>query len=155
MANALTDRSYLRPTEDEEWMAGMREQNFLHQPYARQGPTMTTLSPPEEAAFRQWVAANRVPFNPNDPIADYDMRRYWRDLASHGARETATNPNDNALHYPDTYKTPYHQSFSAESLYATPEAPRWVRGDRLQRPDGKVVFDEPAAVRHRRMTERR
>jgi hypothetical protein len=145
----VTPNIYAMPSEDDEWMASMREQAGLHRPYTAPGRGTTKLSPPEEAAFRQWVATNRVPFNPDDPVADYDMRAYWRDVAARGGAGTAVNPNDHRLHFPDAYKTPYHQSFSAESIYATPQAPHWISGDRLQRPDGKIVFDEPAMVRAR------
>lgn len=143
----MTAGEYPRPTEDQAWMAGMREQATLHQPYSRPGPYVTALEPQDEAAFRAWVQASGVPFNPADPVADYDMRGYWRDVVVPGGGATQVNPNDGRLHYPDTYKTPYHRSFSAESQYATPEAPRWIEGDRLQRPDGKIVFDERANSR--------
>ena len=144
--NALTGgTSYPRPTEDDTWMAGMREQAGLHKPYSKPGPYTTTLDPTEEQAFRAWVATNNIPFNPADPVADYDMRGYWRDVAAKGGAGTALNPNDHQVHYPDTYKTPYHQSFSAESRYATPQAPAWANDHQLTRPDGKVVFDERPA----------
>lgn len=141
IGNALTGRTYAQPSEDEVWLAGMREQAALHAPYAKAGPYTTTLSPAEEAQFREWVAANRIPFNPNDPVADYDMRGYWRDGQQGG---TSININDGRPHYPDTYKTPYHRSFSAESRYAAPGAPTWINDHQLALPSGKVIFDERA-----------
>lgn len=140
--NALA--AYPRPTDDELWMAGMREQNALHSKYAKPGPYATALSPQDEVAFRQWVSANRVPFNPNDQVSDYDMRGYWRDVAASGGSQTRVNPNDHQMHFPDTYKTPHHRSFSAESRYATDGAPSWVNDHQLALPDGKIVFDERA-----------
>lgn len=141
---AMPQRRYPRPSEDDVWMSGMREQAGLHRPYTAPGAAATTLEPQDEAAFRQWVATNGVPFNLNDPIADYDMRGYWRDIAAQGGNQTAVNPNDHQMHFPDTYKTQYHRSFSAESRNATSQAPRWNARDQLVRPDGKVTFDERA-----------
>jgi hypothetical protein len=66
------------------------------------------------------------------------MRGFWQS----GGGGTAVNPNDNMLHFPDTYKTPYHQSFSAESQWALPNAPTWNSQDQLVTPDGRIVFDE-------------
>lgn len=140
--NALTGREYPRPSDDETWMAGMREQATLHQPYTAPGWQMTTLPPDQEAQFRQWLSANQVPFNPNDQVADYDMRGYWRDIAASGGTQTQVNPNDHQLHFPDTYKTPYHRSFSAESRNAAPGAPNWINDHQLALPSGKVIFDE-------------
>lgn len=112
--------------------------------YAKPSQTyMTPLPPAQEQAFRQWVAQNRVPFDPNQPVADYDMRGYWRDIASQGQSQTAINPNDNRMHFPDTYKTPYHQSFSGESQYAKPGGPIWINDHQLADPrTGQIIFDE-------------
>ena len=47
------------------------------------------------------------------------------------------------MHFPDFWKTPYHESFSAESQWADPaKAPKWNAQDQLVLPDGTVVFDE-------------
>lgn len=120
--------------------------------YAKPGGFVTALPPDQERAFRQWVAANKVPFQPDDQASDYDMRGYWRDVASQGTSETAVNPNDHQVHYPDTYKTPYHQSFSAESMYALPTAPVWINDHQLADPQtGAVIFDEcPKDAKHGR-----
>ncbi len=99
-------------------------------PYAKPGPYITQLKPDQQVAFQQWVKANNVPYNPS-AAADYDMPGYWRDVASKGRTETAINPVDQRLHFPDTYKTPSHQSFSAESRYATPDNPFKWRGETL------------------------
>lgn len=100
-------------------------------PFAQPGPWATALSPMEEQQFQSWVKTNKVPFNPTEKTPDYDMRGYWKDVASKGKTDTAINPVDKKLHFPDTYKTPYHQSFSAESKYATPNNPFKWKGETL------------------------
>ncbi len=47
------------------------------------------------------------------------------------------------MHFPDTYKTPYHKTFSNESIYALPTAPHW-EGDQLVDQNGNIVFDDTA-----------
>lgn len=108
----------------------------------------TPLSPQEEQAFRGWAAGNKVPFNADDPNSDYDMRGYWKDVAAGGTDARQRNDNDGRMHFPDTYKTPFHSSFSNESKYALPTAPRWANDHQLvDQQTGKVVFDERAAGR--------
>lgn len=87
-------------------------------------PWMTKLQPWEEAMFRLWVKANKIPFDPNNAVADYDMRGYWKALISGDpkAKQSASTG-----HFPDTWKTPFHQSFSNESIYRTPNAPHWEK----------------------------
>lgn len=113
----------------------------------KDGPFETALGRADEARFRQWLKyhADAHPalgnFNPNDPTSDYDLRGWW--LENNGDAPPAEGG-----HFTDKYKTPYHQSFSNESMYADPEAaPKWQRqGDtwNLTAPDGTVVFSEPA-----------
>src|SRR6266446_4778439 len=103
--------------------------------FAKPGPYVTTLSPQEEAQFKQWVAANRIPWQ-DTPTTDYDMRGFWKAMqAGDPNAKRAAN-----LHFPDTYKTPYHKTFSNESKYATQDAPHW-QGNVLISKDGKVVAD--------------
>lgn len=106
---------------------------------------LTRLPPAKESQFRAWAKANHAPIT-----ADYDMRAYWlhRNDPNMG---TAVNPNDHRLHFPDTYKTPLHQSFSGESIYANPASrpPMWNDKDQLISADGRVLFDERANARHR------
>jgi len=104
---------------------------------------MTQLTPEQEIAFQQWVQANSVPFNPNDKYPDYDMRGYYQSLQQGTAEQPAVNAVDQQLHYPDTYKTPYHESFSAESQWAAPGAPTW-EGEKLVSPTGEVVYETKA-----------
>lgn len=107
---------------------------------APSGGYMTSLPPDQEAQFKAWVAQNKVPFDPSR-VADYDMRGFWQAQSQPGLA-TAINPNDNMLHFPDRFKTPYHQSFSAESQWALPGAPNWNNQDQLVLPNGRVIFDE-------------
>lgn len=121
----------------------------------------TPLPPDQEASFRKWVADNKVPFDPNNPTSDYDMRGYWTAANTPGAWDhlqqmgkipadmqpggTKVDPNDGQPHFPDWWKTPYHQTFSNESQFADRStAPHWTPDDKLVTPDGKVVFDDKA-----------
>lgn len=106
----------------------------------------TQLTTAEELSFRAWVQKNQVPFNLQNNVTDYDMRGFYKALLAGDPRaKNAVNPNDNRLHYPDYWKTPYHNSFSNESQWADPaKAPSWNDKDQLVLPDGTVVFDERA-----------
>lgn len=106
--------------------------------WAKPGPYTTPLDPTTEQAFRGWVADKKIPFNPDDPKSDYDMRGFYKAMISGdpSAKRSATN-----LHFPDTWKTPYHKSFSNESIYALPHAPKW-QGNSLIGPNGETVFSE-------------
>ena len=106
---------------------------------------MTQLPPQQEAQFQQWVAQNKIPWQ-DTPNADYDMRGYWQALQAkdpNTARQLSAF--DGTMHFPDTYKTPFHKSFSNESKYATKDAPSW-KGDRLIDKNGKVLVDETPAL---------
>lgn len=123
------------------------QQNFARNSgYAKkQDSYQTKLDPNEEIQFRQWLASNKVPFNPDQPLQDYDMRGFWKALSSGDAlAKSAVDPNDKKLHYPDYWKTPYHQTFSNESQWAGEGAPKWNDKDQLVMPDGTVVFDDKA-----------
>ena len=113
------------------------------QPPVMQGGYITKLDPLSQMAFENWVEKNNVPYNPAQN-ADYDMPGFWKALTSNDPRAaTAINPNDQQLHFPDYWKTPYHQSFSNESQYAAPGAPAWNDKDQLVGKGGNVVVDEP------------
>lgn len=104
-------------------------------------PYTTKLQPHHEQEFRSWLAVSRAPFDPS-PRADYDMRGFWLALRNGDARATtAMNQSDKQLHFPDTWKTPFHESFSNESIYAGEDAPAW-RGDVLVDKHGRIVADE-------------
>jgi uncharacterized membrane protein YvbJ len=102
---------------------------------------MTQLPLEKEKAFMDWVKANKVPFNAQDKYPDYDMRGYYQSLQKGDAPKAAMNTTTKSLHYPDTYKTPYHESFSAESQWAASGAPTW-KGNKLVAPSGEVVFED-------------
>lgn len=104
--------------------------------YAKPGPYVTTLSPEDETKFLQWVKANKIPWR-EEKQSDYDMRGFWKaQQGGDAGAKRATN-----LHFPDTYKTPYHKTFSNESKYATKDAPHW-EGNVLKDKNGKIVADE-------------
>ncbi len=100
----------------------------------------------KEVDFQNWVKQNKVPFDSSTQNSDYDMRGFYKALQEGDPKaQEAVNPNDNQMHFPDYWKTPYHQSFSNESQWADPKkAPKWNEQDQLITPDGKVVFDEKA-----------
>jgi N12 class adenine-specific DNA methylase len=146
--------------DDEE--TGRKSSFTRNQAWTKPGPrSFTTKLPPEqEAKFQAWVKDNKVPFEDGE-TADYDMRGYWKasqdktdwkrmqkagmipaDLDPAG---TKVDPNDGKPHYPDYWKTPYHETFSNESQWAVKDkAPKWTDDDKLVTPDGKVVFDDRA-----------
>lgn len=99
---------------------------------------LTRLDPNQEFLFRLWAELNRAPITD-----DYDMRGFWQSRGRGGAT-TAINPHDGALHYPDTFKTPLHESFSGESMFADPtrRPPQWNNRGQLVTQDGRVLFDE-------------
>lgn len=106
---------------------------------AKPGPYVTRLAPADEQKFQSWVKQNKIPWQ-DDPKADYDMRGFWQ-AQQKGDPEAKRAAN---LHFPDTYKTPYHRSFSNESKYALSNAPHW-KGNKLIDSKGSVVFDEDTA----------
>jgi hypothetical protein len=106
-------------------------------PDALPGPYTTTLAPDDEAKFQSWVKQNKIPWQ-DGPQSDYDMRGFYQaqQQGDPFAKRSETNQ-----HFPDTFKTPYHRSFSNESKYALPIAPKW-KGDQLIDNKGNIVFDE-------------
>jgi GGDEF domain-containing protein len=101
-----------------------------------QNPYRTNLPPDQETAFQGWVKQNRIPWQ-DTSTADYDMRGFYK---ASQAGDPLARPAANG-HFPDTYKTPYHKTFSNESIYATPDAPHW-EGARLINKSGRVIADE-------------
>jgi hypothetical protein len=107
-------------------------------PYAQPGAAPTQLQPLDEMAFQQWAAQNKAPITP-----DYDMRGFYRGVQQQNPRATsAINPNDQRMHYPDYWKMPTHQTFSQDSRWAQPIAPRWNELDQLVSPGGRILYDE-------------
>src|SRR5688500_8154489 len=90
-------------------------------PYVRPGGGNynTQLPALDEMAFRQWLQQNRVPCNPDAQQSDYDMRGFYQGIQQQNPRAvSAVNPNDGRMHYPDRWKTPMHETFSADSQWA-------------------------------------
>lgn len=107
----------------------------------KNGSYQTSLPDMQELAFKQWVQQNNVPFDPSAK-ADYDMRGFYQALMNNDPKAaTAINQYDHRMHFPDYWKTPQHESFSAESQWAAPNAPRWNPNDQLATADGRMVFD--------------
>lgn len=98
----------------------------------------TKISPQDEDAFRLWLVHEGVPFDPNQRNPDYDMRGYWESTVKRGIEDQ----QDKATGYfPDTWKTPFHRSFSNESIYAPMDAPHW-EGKKLIDKHGELVYNE-------------
>jgi hypothetical protein len=86
---------------------------------------VTKLSVSEEPQFQDWVKNNNVPWQ-DEPQADYDMRGYWKGYFA--GDPVAVRAADTG-HFPDKWKTPYHKTFSRESIYADKlDAPMWFNG---------------------------
>lgn len=112
------------------------------QPIPSPGPGYVTKLPDQqEQGFQSWAKEKKVPWV-DEPNADYDMRGYYQALQSGdpGARQSL-NAADGKMHFPDTWKTPFHKTFSNESKYATPDAPHWDR-NRLIDNTGRMIADE-------------
>jgi hypothetical protein len=105
----------------------------------------TPLDPGQEMLFRQWVAHNKVPFDPDARgLQDYDMRGFWLGLQQQNPKaQAAVDPNDSRLHYPDYWKTPAHPTFSNESQWAPVGAPQWNDQDQLVQ-GGRILYDDRA-----------
>lgn len=110
--------------------------------YAKPNWKVTTLPADQEKAFQEWVAKNKVPFDIKDKYPDYDMRGFYSALMAKDKRAAAAiNPTTKTMHYPDYWKTPYHESFSSESQWAAKGAPSW-KDNKLVAPSGEVVFED-------------
>jgi len=110
------------------------------------GGYITKLNQAQEQQFSAWLKANNVLYDVAAAAAgygDYDMPGFWLALqAGDQKAKSAIDPNDKQIHYPDYWKTPYHETFSAESQWAGPGAPRWNDKDQLVMPDGTIVYDD-------------
>ena len=105
----------------------------------------TPLTPIEEQSFRVWLQQNNMKFDVNSETNDYDMRGFWKAIQSGDPRaKEAVDPNDNRMHQPDIWKTPYDLTFSNESIYAADHAPKWNNKDQLIDVSGNVLFDDKA-----------
>jgi hypothetical protein len=104
----------------------------------------TALGPDDESNFQDWVKKSKVPFDPS-PQSDYDMRGYYKAMVDNPSSVKQSKSDfDGTMHFPDTWKTPYHKTFSNESIYAPDDAPHW-EDNRLIDKTGKLVADETPA----------
>lgn len=115
-----------------------------NQAWAIPGSYTTALSPSQESDFQSWAKANPdlTKEELSSPTPDYDVRGRW--LAEQQGDPDAKlvrSDFDGKLHANDKWKTPYHRTFSAESIYATKDAPTW-QGNKLVDKNGNVVADE-------------
>lgn len=84
----------------------------------------TPLSPEEESLYSKMYS--------EDDSRDYDMKGYFKDILLDNPDKGANAPGE---HYPDTYKKPWHPTFSDESMYhgvAGNEGGNWGRNDKGQ-----------------------
>lgn len=103
---------------------------------------VTALDPAAEQQFQLWAENNQAPITD-----DYDMRGFWKAYSDGDPQaHTTINNNDGLPHFIDRFKTPLHESFSGESIYANPASrpPRWNSKDQLVTANGRVLFDERA-----------
>ena len=112
-------------------------------------PFITKLSPDQEKEFQDWAAKNSdmVKGELDTKTPDYDVRGRW--LAEKNGDPDAKltrSAFDGKLHASDKWKTPFHRTFSAESIYAAPGAPKWD-GNVLKDKDGNVIADETPGKR--------
>jgi hypothetical protein len=111
-----------------------------NRPFATKGPYQTKLSSAQEKSFRLWVRKNHVPFDVGASKVDYDMRGYWLAMIAGTVPPWAGG----GTHFPDTFKTPYDTTFSAESKYATKNNPFVWKGNNLvDQRTGTHVFGAP------------
>lgn len=134
MADDLADALTALPAAPNPMLAGRQPAASFNTP----------LNPLDEMAYRQWVQQNNVPTNPDATgPQDYDMRGFYQGLQQQNPKaQSAIDPNDTRLHFPDFWKTPTHETFSNESQWAPATAPAWQPDDKLVAPNGRVVFDD-------------
>ena len=88
-------------------------------------PYKTNLTPQEEQQFLKWykmvAMMNQLDSDPDHPYHHYDYRGFWKN-SSEQDRLTMSLYNFNK-HFPDTYKTPMHPTFSDESIYSNAFTP--------------------------------
>lgn len=114
-----------------------------------QAPTFKTpLNDDQESLFQNWVKTNSIPFD-DSAKSNYDMRGYFKNEVLKGKDNVTVSGYDKLRHFPDTYKTPYHETFSNESIYskgAYKTDRHWVGNDligfKLVDSKGNVIKDE-------------
>lgn len=123
----------------QQQMAQYTTGRFTGLPKPQAQAYQTQLTPDEHREYAQWVRDKHIPVDLSDQNPDYDMQGFWKAMKENDPR--ATQNNDTG-HFPDTWKTPHHESFSNESIYAGPGAPRWNDKDQLVDSHGNVVYTE-------------
>lgn len=103
-------------------------------------PYQTNLNPEEAFGFANWVAKNQVPVDLSQ-TSDYDMTGFYKDPNT----QSSVSPIDNKLHFSDKYKTPYHETFSNESIYSEPNDPHW-ENSLLKDNNGVQAIELPSGV---------
>ena len=88
-------------------------------------PYKTKLTPQEEQQFLNWyrmvAMMNQLDFDPDHPDHHYDYRGFWKNSSEQDRLSMSLfGPNK---HFPDTYKTPLHPTFSNESIYSNDFTP--------------------------------
>jgi predicted RNA-binding protein with PUA-like domain len=114
------------------------------------------LTNSERQQYLAWALRNNVPES-----NDYDMEGFYKASQNPlSGLSASVNPNDNQMHYPDTFKLPNHPTFSTHSKYydpkTMPNTPTWQGGPigtqqgmaqgaeswTLRKPNGAVVASE-------------
>lgn len=107
-------------------------------PERADNPYITLLPMDQEFKFRNWVKSNAIPTNPDDMNPTYDMRGFWQAMQRGDKRATHAIDKSGKIDFPDTWKTPSHETFSNQSIYATPDAPSW-QGTALVDKKGNII----------------
>jgi hypothetical protein len=117
-------------------------------PAPNNGSYITQITDPKVMDdFVKWVQLQKVRYNLWAPerTQDYDMPGYYQALVGKDPKAIRAGTG----HYPDYWKTPYHESFSADSKYADPnlDPPKWSTQngqDVLKDSTGKIYYQEPS-----------
>lgn len=85
--------------------------------------------------FADWASRNKVPVDLSKS-SDYDMTGFYNaQQEGNPSAKSGVSPIDNRIHFSDAFKTPAHETFSNESIYATAGAPHW-EGNSQKTPEG-------------------
>jgi hypothetical protein len=108
------------PGHDIPTRGGVRVEDvkFLVDPVVRGGKYDTPLTEEQWDKYQDW--AKKSGKNPAEEERDYDLRGFYL---------THPEPMKSGEHGKDTFKKPWHPTFSDESKYSTPENPggKWER----------------------------
>ena len=79
-------------------------------------PTPTQLQNPQEQAFRQWIAENKMPFDANAQGQNYDMRGFWQGLQQGNPHALGAMGDNPPFSFPGQWALPGHPNFQAPNL---------------------------------------